>query len=160
MHRDRRVLLLFSCDCRLRWDFGCTTVAHYVDILSGIGVVLKDDICCDRACTPEISRYANQYLVFFLRLSLMEPAFSEYTPLQQATAVVMALRKAIHVSPAWREELETILCMRREEALPCFEVLWKLFKEKYPETSKKESRASPVNVNSVSVWCVCWEDLC
>lgn len=121
---------------------------------------MKDDICCDRACTPEISRYANQFLVFFLRLSLMEPAFSEYTPLQQATAVVMASRKAIHVSPAWREELETILCMRREEALPCFEVLWKLFKEKYPETSKKESRASPVNVNTVSVWCVCWEDLC
>ena len=85
----------------------------------------------------------------------MEPSFAEYTPLQQATAVVMASRKAIHVEPAWREELESILCMRREEALPCFEVLWRLFREKYPETSKKETRASPVNVNSVNVLCVC-----
>ena len=137
--------LLF--DSRLGWDFGCVCVCHYLNMFAVIGVLAEGDTYNGNPCSPDLMRYVNQYLDFFLRLSLLEPHFSDFPPSQQAVAIIIASRKAINIIPTWNMALENKTCTSFDEAAPCYEVLWHLFKEKYPDTPKQQIKASPVNVH-------------
>lgn len=45
----------------------------------------------------------------------------------------------------WRDELEKLLQVSFQDALDCYELLWKLFKERYPEKTQDTTKASPTN---------------
>lgn len=47
------------------------------------------------------SLYLEEYVVYFLRISLLDPIFLDTSPSQTGTAVVAAARKAFGVSPSW-----------------------------------------------------------
>ncbi|KAK8794007.1 cyclin [Blastocystis sp. subtype 4] len=137
----------------LRWDFGCVCVSHYLNMFAVIGVLVEGDTYNGNPCSHDLMRYVNQYLDFFLRLSLLEPHFSDFSPSQQAVAIIIASRRAINIVPTWNMELENKTCTSFDEAAPCYEVLWQLFKEKYPDTPKQQIKASPVNVHCESYVC-------
>ena len=48
-------------------------------------------------------------------------------------------------SPEWREELEEMVGRKKKEAEKCLGVLWKMFKERYPEQGAKSGKESPTN---------------
>ena len=57
-------------------------------------------------------------------------------------------------SPEWREELEGLVGRKKEEAEECLGVLWRVFKERYPEQGAKSGKESPTNPY-VAAWSVC-----
>ena len=113
-------------------------VSHYLNMFAVIGVLVEGDTYNGNPCSHDLMRYVNQYLDFFLRLSLLEPHFSDFSPSQQAVAIIIASRRAINIVPTWNMELENKTCTSFDEAAPCYEVLWQLFKEKYPDTPKQQ----------------------
>ena len=129
----------------LRWNFGAITVAHYAELLEAIGVLFQDDTCYDNKIRDSTKRYVNDFLHFFVCLSTAEPLFSTFSPSIQITAIIIATRRATGVQPVWRDELEKLLRVSFQEALDCYELLWKLFKERYPEKTQDTTKASPTN---------------
>ena len=139
----------------LRWDFGVITVAHYTELFESIGILFQDDSYRGNKIRDTTRRYVTEFLHFFLCLSVAAPAFSAFSPSIQLVAIVAAARRAAGVrwgrarrvrsSPEWREELEALLGRKKEDAEACLEVLWRVFKEKYPEQGAKSGKESPTN---------------
>ena len=106
----------------------------------------------------------TEFLHFFLCLSVASPSFSTFSPSIQLVAIIAATRRAAGVrwerergvrnSPEWREELEGLVGRKKEEAEECLGVLWRVFKERYPEQGAKSGKESPTNPY-VAAWSVC-----
>ena len=62
--------------------------------------------------------------------------------------------RGVRNSPEWREELEGLVGRKKEEAEECLGVLWRVFKERYPEQGAKSGKESPTNPY-VAAWSVC-----
>ena len=63
-------------------------------------------------------------------------------------------KRRVRNSPEWREELEEMVGRKKKEAEKCLGVLWKMFKERYPEQGAKSGKESPTNP-CVAAWSVC-----
>lgn len=133
---------------RLHWDFGHSCVIHYLDIMKGVGLLFNDDLHLEKPCTPNTGRHLQEYVDFFVKLSFHEPHFSLFRPLQQAGAVIMAARQAVHITPVWREELTGLVGVQYEDFCTCYEYLWNIFCTKYPDVPKSTIKPSPTNVFS------------
>ena len=51
--------------------------------------------------------------------------------------------------PVWREELEELTGMSLKESYECFEILWKVFEERYPSYHQKQHEESPTSVSAI-----------
>ena len=131
---------------RLHWDFGYSCVVHFLDILMSLGLIFDGDTQSQCLCTANTSKYLNDYISFFIKLSFHEPTFSLYKPLQQTGAVIMAARHAINISPIWRDDLADLVGVSFDEFRECYERLWNVFCSKYDKKPKEEIKPSPTNI--------------
>ena len=131
---------------RLHWDLGYSSVVHYLDILMSLGLILDGDTHSQCPCSADTSKYLNDYISFFIKLSFHEPTFSLYKPLQQTGAVIMAARRAVNISPVWRDDLADLVGVQFNEFRECYERLWNIFCSKYAKKTKEEIKPSPTNI--------------
>ena len=83
--------------CRLQWDLGCITVAHFIDMLSTIGILYENDKYVGGVINSGTVQYIRSYMDFFLCLSMISYKFSTFKPSIQASAIVYATRKAVGI---------------------------------------------------------------
>ena len=143
---------------RLHWRLDTVTCSHFIDMLTSLSVLFNDDTYLNRPVSRVARKYVDDFLHFFLCLSVSIYPFSLFSPCVQTGAIVMASRRAAGIvygkcvrlrsSPIWRTELEELTGCSLDNIYSCFEVLWKVFKEKYP-SQKEQIKQSPTVVPAV-----------
>lgn len=83
---------------RLRWNMESITVAHYIDIFSETTILFKEDRFEQQPIVDVTVKYVKDFMHFFLSLSITQPQFSTYKPSVQAAAIILAARKASHIT--------------------------------------------------------------
>ncbi|KAM7453919.1 hypothetical protein BLSTO_05329 [Blastocystis sp. subtype 1] len=133
---------------RLHWRLDTVTCSHFIDMLTSLSVLFNDDTYLNRPVSRVARKYVDDFLHFFLCLSVSIYPFSLFSPCVQTGAIVMASRRAAGIVPIWRTELEELTGCSLDNIYSCFEVLWKVFKEKYP-SQKEQIKQSPTVVPAV-----------
>ena len=106
---------------RLHWRLDTVTCSHFIDMLTSLSVLFNDDTYLNRP----VSRVARKY-----------------------AGIVYGKCMRLRSSPIWRTELEELTGCSLDNIYSCFEVLWKVFKEKYP-SQKEQIKQSPTVVPAV-----------
>jgi hypothetical protein len=86
-------------------------------------------------------------------LSFLPPEYSllSYDQSLSAAAGVAVARRFCRVNPVWPDELAGICGYKAEQLRDCYETVWKMFRENFPDCdSSAGSNASPKCVTSMS----------
>lgn len=92
--------------------------------------------------------YLAKYADFFADLGLQEYAFQAFRPSVVAAAALAAARKALGVSPLWREELSVVTGYVVEQVEPCFSALWSHYEASFGKGPEREDE-SPACVSDM-----------
>ncbi|CAI5712594.1 unnamed protein product [Hyaloperonospora brassicae] len=120
---------------------------HFLQYYMGQTVLFANDRVLGSDLVDEAHGYYCKYAEFFVDLVLQEYALQVYRPSVVAAAILVASRKALGVTPLWRDELSTLTGYDEQQVTPCFRAVWQHFETTFGPRSKKHERdESPSSV--------------
>ena len=141
---------------RLKWDLSEYTPLHFLAHFLHKGVLFENDMIDsihENQEQPSLKRILKQfkrYTNFFAELALQDYAFQAFPSSVVAAAIVVATRKAIHIVPMWRPELEGPLCCTAEEIRDCVALVLELHHEHRRIAMSVNNTASTPKVDTTS----------
>lgn len=81
----------------LRWKLNTVTCSHFIDLLSSLSILFCDDTYLNQPVSTVARKYVDDFMHFFLCLSISIYPFSLYAPCIQTGAIVMASRRAASI---------------------------------------------------------------
>ncbi|GMF37028.1 unnamed protein product [Phytophthora fragariaefolia] len=95
----------------------------------------------------EAHEYYCKYAEFFVDLVLQEYSLQVYRPSVVAASILVASRKALGVTPLWRDELSVLTGYDEKQVAPCFQAVWEHFEATFgPRNKTYERDDSPSGV--------------
>ena len=117
----------------LHWTLRAVTPLHFIGLhLARCNGVYENDEWQGKKMIDKIPKYINKYTDFFANLTLQEYEFQSFKPSLLASAILMASRVALQITPSWRPELEEITGYKEEEISVCFAAVWRYYEEQFP----------------------------
>ena len=96
------------------------------------GVVFKEDRIRDRECTIKVANFAKRYADFFYELCLQNFSFRRYKESLFAATCIYCARKALKITPLWRESLSVITTYAETDMEACAAEMWEYYLENFP----------------------------
>ncbi|GAB9464871.1 hypothetical protein Gpo141_00002294 [Globisporangium polare] len=131
---------------KLQWSLTALTPIHFTRYYLSQSVLFCDDEIQGTDMVEEALEYYHKYNEFFVDLCLQEYQFQAYRPSLVAAAILAASRKALGMSPLWREELTVLTGYGEEQVEPCFCALWAHYVSTFGDKSASGMECSPTGV--------------
>lgn len=140
-------LVTYLCACRLGWRLTVVTPLHFLQHYIGQTVLFADDRLLGSELVDEAHGYYCKYAEFFVDLVLQEYSLQVYRPSVVAASILVASRKALGVTPLWRDELSVLTGYDEKQVAPCFQAVWEHFEATFgPRNKNYERDDSPTGV--------------
>ncbi|ETI40652.1 hypothetical protein F441_13946 [Phytophthora nicotianae CJ01A1] len=121
---------------KLGWNLTMVTPLHFLQHYMGQTVLFADDQLLGSELVDEAHGYYCKYAEFFVDLVLQEYSLQVYRPSVLAASVLVASRKALGVTPLWRDELSVLTGYDEKQVAPCFQALWEHFEATFGPRNK------------------------
>ncbi|EEY65958.1 uncharacterized protein PITG_03489 [Phytophthora infestans T30-4] len=121
---------------KLGWRLTMMTPLHFLQHYMGQTVLFADDQLLGSELVDEAHGYYCKYAEFFVDLVLQEYSLQVYRPSVVAASVLVASRKALGVTPLWRDELSALTGYDEKQVAPCFQALWEHFEATFGPRNK------------------------
>lgn len=133
---------------KLNWRLIMVTPLHFLQHYMNQTVLFADDRLLGSELVDEAHGYYCKYAEFFVDLALQEYSLQVYRPSVLAASILVASRKALGVTPLWRDELSVLTGYDDKQVTPCFQALWEHFEATFgPRTKNLYDRDdSPTSV--------------
>ncbi|DBA04478.1 TPA: LOW QUALITY PROTEIN: hypothetical protein N0F65_010074 [Lagenidium giganteum] len=131
----------------LEWSLTALTPIHFVHHFLAQRVFFPGDRVQGFKVIDQARSYYDKYTDFFVDLCLQEYSFQAYRPSLVAASILAASRKALGVSPLWREELTVLTGYNEEQVEPCFSSLWDHYVTTFGDKNVGAKEESPVGVS-------------
>ncbi|CAI5726318.1 hypothetical protein KXD40_001921 [Peronospora effusa] len=125
---------------KLGWRLTGVTPLHFLQYYMDQTVLFADDQVLGSELVDEAHGYYCKYAEFFVDLVLQEYALQVYRPSVVASAILVASRKALGVTPLWRDELSVLTGYDEKQVTPCFQAVWEHFEAAFGPWNKKYER--------------------
>lgn len=130
---------------RLGWKLRAFPSLHVAGYFLSRGVCFEDDTWQNRNLIDKIPKYIKKYAEFFCNLTLQEYSFQQYSPTLLGSAIILASRVALQLSPRWRPELVRLTGYEEAEIKEVFHHVWSYYEEQFPGHGSRS--ISPRGVN-------------
>ncbi|CAH0477246.1 unnamed protein product [Peronospora belbahrii] len=132
---------------KLGWRLMGVTPLHFLQYYMDQTVLFANDRLLGSELVDEAHEYYCKYAEFFVDLVLQEYALQVYRPSVVAAAILVASRKALDVTPLWRDELSVLTGYDENQVTPCFKAVWEHFEATFgPRNKNYERDDSPSGV--------------
>ncbi|RLN80976.1 hypothetical protein BBJ28_00001285 [Nothophytophthora sp. Chile5] len=132
---------------KLGWRLTVVTPLHFLQHFMGQTVLFADDRLLGSELVDEAHGYYCKYAEFFVDLVLQEYSLQVYRPSVVAASILVAARKALDVTPLWRDELSALTGYDEAQVAPCFQAVWSHFEATFGPLNKAYLRDdSPAGV--------------
>mmetsp|Transcript_15064 Transcript_15064/g.28939 ORF Transcript_15064/g.28939 Transcript_15064/m.28939 type:complete len:329 (-) Transcript_15064:168-1154(-) len=116
----------------LGWRLRAVPPLHVIGYFLSKGTTFEDDTWQGRELIEKIPKYVKKYAEFFCNLTLQEYSFQQYSPTHLASAILLASRVALQITPQWRPELQALTGYDEASILPVFKHVWSYYEEQFP----------------------------
>jgi len=116
----------------LNWKLRAVPPLHVIGYFLSKGAVFNDDTWQDRTLIDKIPKYIKKYADFFCNLTLQEYTFQQYLPSHLASAILLASRVALQITPRWRPELQALTGYAEVDIDEVFKHVWSYYEEQFP----------------------------
>ncbi|GFS66599.1 cyclin-J [Nephila pilipes] len=135
------------------WDILFPTAAHFARYYSFYSFHQSDNMGDNPLQKCEHSRiYFWKYVDYFLGVSLLDPAFINFTPSLVAASCIASTRICLTITPCWSKHLENLTNYKYPQLKPYVEMLLNALDT---DLSTSESHCSEINGNSTPVSTKC-----
>ncbi|KAJ0405409.1 hypothetical protein ATCC90586_009448 [Pythium insidiosum] len=131
---------------KLGWSLTALSPIHFVRFYLSQPVLFTNDEIQGTDMVEEALEYYRKYADFFVDLCLQSYQFQAYRPSLVAASILAASRKALGMSPLWREELTELTGYSPEQVEPCFIAVWTHYVKTFGDKSASEKEISPTGV--------------
>ncbi|TDH64912.1 uncharacterized protein CCR75_000622 [Bremia lactucae] len=121
---------------KLGWRLVMITPLHFLQHYMNQTVLFADDWLLGSKIVDEAHGYYCKYAEFFVDFALQEYSLQVFRPSVLAASILMASRKALGVTPLWRDELTVLTGYDENQVLPCFQALWVHFEKTFGPRTK------------------------
>ncbi|KAG1693076.1 hypothetical protein DVH05_023857 [Phytophthora capsici] len=121
---------------KLGWRLTTVTPLHFLQHYMGQTVLFAEDRLMGAELVDEAHAYYCKYAAFFVDLVLMEYSLQVYRPSVVAASILVASRKALGVTPLWRDELSALTGYDEKQVSPCFQAVWEHFEATFGPWNK------------------------
>jgi len=121
----------------LGWNLKTITPLQFAHFYLSKGCAFGVDHSVVREIDIKLLRYLRKYTDFFIDLSYQDYKLNTYPAHIVACAAVAGARKAVGLLPVWNSEMEELTEASWCEIEPCFNTLYKLFEQEYPQIALK-----------------------
>ncbi|KAG7398116.1 hypothetical protein PHYBOEH_011672 [Phytophthora boehmeriae] len=121
---------------KLGWRLTVVTPLHFLQHFMGQTVLFANDRVMGAELVDEAHDYYCKYAEFFVDLVLQEYSLQVYRPSVVAASILVASRKALGVTPLWREELSVLTGYDEKQVAPCFQAVWEHFETTFGPRNK------------------------
>lgn len=111
------------------------TSSYFIEYWLDQGAVFEDDKLDNGKLHKRTDHYVKRYSEFFSELSQQELSFRKYKESLMGAACLYCSRKALKLSPLWREELHVNTTYSEETIVVCARELWEYYVQNFPEKS-------------------------
>ena len=142
----------------IEWNLMFSTPADFVSLFLNQGIVYSDDLVFSdkfashpKSPTLKNLRYVRKYCEFFVDLTLQEQTFRKYSCIVLATAIILAARKSINITPIWNEEFSKLFMMNFQHVEKCYIEIYSFYEASFPNQTHaviKPAKVFPSNSRS------------
>ncbi|TMW55096.1 hypothetical protein Poli38472_013858 [Pythium oligandrum] len=130
----------------LQWSLTALTPIHFMRFYLSQPVLFSDDEIQGADMVEEALEYYKKYADFFVDLCLQEYQFQAYRPSLVAASILAASRKALGMTPLWREELGELTGYTPDQVEPCFSAVWSHYVRTFGDKNASDKEISPSDV--------------
>lgn len=125
---------------KLGWRLTVVTPLHFLQYFMGQTVLFAADRLLGSELVDEAHDYYCKYAEFFVDMVLQEYSLQVYRPSVVAASILVASRKALGVTPLWRDELSVLTGYDEKQVAPCFQAVWEHFEATFGPRTKTGMR--------------------